>query len=358
MQTTLRAASAAFFALGTAGLAAAAPAPVVGAGDGWYADYDEALSHARETGKPMIVDFTGSDWCGWCIRLDEEVFSTDVFKAAADQYVLCALDFPNGEEAKAAVPNPERNEELSEEFGIQGFPTILVLTSEGELLARTGYQAGGPEAYLEHLETIQAEGRADLESFKKMVAAYEAAPEEGKLAALTALVETYVEKSESAPARVLVPYVIRAAKLEGEANKGLRTQSLKALLKFGGATDEMVATAKAMDPQNEHGLLELCIMRDMQSVSDLEQLQPLVDRMVALLETGNVHETSVVTEMCVNCAFWCSQHLDDPANARMFAKKAKELGIDDPRMEQFVDQILSELGEEAPAEEPEPAPEG
>ncbi|MCC5829469.1 MAG: thioredoxin family protein [Phycisphaeraceae bacterium] len=61
----------------------------------WLESYDEAIKMARESGKPVMINFTGSDWCGWCIRLDREVFATSEFaKWSSDNVVLLKLDFP------------------------------------------------------------------------------------------------------------------------------------------------------------------------------------------------------------------------------------------------------------------------
>ncbi|MGB0767609.1 MAG: hypothetical protein ACPGYV_07840, partial [Phycisphaeraceae bacterium] len=84
---------------------------------------------------------------------------------AKKNWVLVALDFPRDEEIKAKVPNPERNKELQAKYGVRGFPTILLMTADGEVFGRTGYQAGGPEKYLEHMAELRA-GRqqiADIE---------------------------------------------------------------------------------------------------------------------------------------------------------------------------------------------------
>ncbi|MEM9802337.1 MAG: thioredoxin family protein [Planctomycetota bacterium] len=135
-------------------------APTTPAGDAahWYADYDEAVAAAKEQGKDLLVDFTGSDWCGWCIKLDEEVFSQESWwKAAQRQYVLVALDFPRGEKAKAMVPDPQRNVELRDQHGIRGYPTVLLMTPEGDVFGRTGYKKGGPDGYLDHMAALRME---------------------------------------------------------------------------------------------------------------------------------------------------------------------------------------------------------
>src|SRR6185369_16163584 len=94
---------------------------------------------------------TGSDWCGWCIKLRGEVFDLDPFKAAAPKkFVLVELDYPRQKELPAELK--AQNEKLQQEYKIQGFPTIYVMDAEGKPVAKTGYQAGGPEKYLEHLD--------------------------------------------------------------------------------------------------------------------------------------------------------------------------------------------------------------
>lgn len=131
-----------------------APATLAG-GEGWTEDFEAAKAQAREEGKDLLIDFTGSDWCGWCIRLDDEVFSKEPFKAEAPKkYVLVSLDFPRAKEQDEAIK--KQNAELQRRFGIEGFPTIYLADAEGRPYARTGYQPGGPEKYLAHLDELQA----------------------------------------------------------------------------------------------------------------------------------------------------------------------------------------------------------
>ncbi|HKK17272.1 MAG TPA: thioredoxin family protein [Opitutales bacterium] len=122
----------------------------------WMTDFDAAKAKAEAEGKPMLVDFTGSDWCGWCIKLDKEVFSKTSFKDyASENLVLVEIDFPRGKEQSAELK--AQNEALAKQYGIRGFPTILLLDAEGKVIERTGYRRGGPEKYVEHLKGILAE---------------------------------------------------------------------------------------------------------------------------------------------------------------------------------------------------------
>ncbi|MFQ3225535.1 MAG: protein disulfide-isomerase [Lentimonas sp.] len=125
------------------------------AGDGWMTDFEAAKAKAKAENKPMLLDFTGSDWCGWCIKLDEEVFGETAFKEyASAELVLVELDFPRGKEQSAELK--AQNEKLAQQYGVRGFPTILVLSPEGELIEKTGYQRGGAEAYVDHIKGILA----------------------------------------------------------------------------------------------------------------------------------------------------------------------------------------------------------
>ena len=123
------------------------------AGSDWETDMDKALETAKESNRYLLLDFTGSDWCGWCIKLDKEVFSKESFGTYAKQnLVLVELDFP-----RRSTINPslkKQNDALMQKYGVRGFPTIMVLDPAGELVHRTGYRDGGPEAYVDHLKSV------------------------------------------------------------------------------------------------------------------------------------------------------------------------------------------------------------
>ncbi|MGE0494251.1 MAG: thioredoxin family protein [Vulcanimicrobiota bacterium] len=111
--------------------------------EGWLTSYEEAVQQSKETGKPILMDFTGSNWCGWCIKLRKEVFDTPEFAKWADEnVVLLELDFPQGVEQAPELK--AQNQALLEKYQVEGFPTILFVTSEGKVLGRYGYDAGGP----------------------------------------------------------------------------------------------------------------------------------------------------------------------------------------------------------------------
>jgi thioredoxin-related protein len=116
----------------------------------WQTDFEAAKAKAKAEKKLLLVDFTGSDWCGWCKKLVAEVFSKEEFKKEAPvKFVLVELDFPNSK--KQSDELKKQNRELQKRYKVRGFPTILVMDADGNVIAQTGYHAGGPNAYMKHL---------------------------------------------------------------------------------------------------------------------------------------------------------------------------------------------------------------
>jgi len=130
------------------------PSPAVGAGK-WTEDLDAALKTAARTKRPILVDFQGSDWCGWCIKLHDEVFDTDEFrKYAAENLVLVSIDFPRSKPQSDELK--QRNRKLAGKYGVRGFPTVVMLDSAGKEIGRTGYVRGGPKAFIREVNRIIA----------------------------------------------------------------------------------------------------------------------------------------------------------------------------------------------------------
>lgn len=117
-------------------------------------DLETALAESVRQDKPVLVDFSGSDWCGWCIKLDREVFSKESFLTwAKENIVLCVLDFPQ-DKSKVSRRQAQKNQIAARKYEIKGYPTVLILDKNGKVTAKTGYQAGGPEAYIKMLEKL------------------------------------------------------------------------------------------------------------------------------------------------------------------------------------------------------------
>lgn len=125
------------------GLLLAASARAEGA---WLTSWDEAVKQSKSTGKPILMDFTGSDWCGWCIKLKKEVFDTPEFATwAKKKVVLLEVDFPQSKEQSAALK--KQNQMLSDKYQIEGYPTIMFVDATGKVLGTYGYDEGGPKKW-------------------------------------------------------------------------------------------------------------------------------------------------------------------------------------------------------------------
>ncbi len=119
----------------------------------WETDLKKASSVAKDSGKYMLLDFSGSDWCGWCIRLEKEVFSQDAFKDFAEKNLVCVLvDFPSAKEQSKKLK--QQNMDLAQKYDVKGYPTIIILSPDGKPVAKTGYLQGGPWEYARHLKQI------------------------------------------------------------------------------------------------------------------------------------------------------------------------------------------------------------
>jgi thioredoxin-related protein len=120
----------------------------------WLHDWNKAQEEAKTNHKLLFLNFTGSDWCGWCIKLDKDIFSQPQFKNYAhDNLVLVELDFPR----RKSQPTEERkqNVQLAQQYEVLGFPTIVVLNSNGQKVWQfDGYFPGGPEAFIEKLQKL------------------------------------------------------------------------------------------------------------------------------------------------------------------------------------------------------------
>lgn len=126
----------------------------------WQTDMNKAMEISKKSKKPLFLFFTGSDWCGWCIRLQKEVFKTPEFeKWAKKNVVLVELDFPRKTAQEPAIQ--KQNFELQQTFAVQGYPTVWIVKAskkEGKInlekLGSTGYLAGGPTAWLAAADQI------------------------------------------------------------------------------------------------------------------------------------------------------------------------------------------------------------
>jgi len=140
--------------LSGAAMPAAGPDEV--ATDPWRTDFEGALKTAREEGRAVLLDFTGSDWCVWCHRLEDEVFTKQAFlDFARERLVLVRLDFPR----KTKLPDElqAQNDALNDRFDVSGYPTVILLNGSGEEIGRLGYMQGGAKTFVRALKKFASD---------------------------------------------------------------------------------------------------------------------------------------------------------------------------------------------------------
>jgi len=118
----------------------------------WHENFEEAKALAKKENKPLLLDFTGSDWCPPCKQLKAKVFDSAEFKEwAAKKVVLVELDFPRSKEQPEAIK--QQNAKLAKEFKIRGYPTVIILDAEGKERARqVGYSGAKPADWIKKIE--------------------------------------------------------------------------------------------------------------------------------------------------------------------------------------------------------------
>ena len=125
------------------------------AASSWLTDFPAAQAQARKENKLIVVNFTGSDWCGWCKKLQKDVFTTKEFETYAKaSLVLVEVDFPDKKPQTQELKSA--NEALQKKYRAEGYPTILVLNKDGkEVWRQVGYLAGGPTVWIEKLKSLK-----------------------------------------------------------------------------------------------------------------------------------------------------------------------------------------------------------
>jgi thioredoxin-related protein len=116
----------------------------------WHYDLDEAKQIAKKEHRYILLNFSGSDWCGPCIRMRNEIFDNDVFKKMADtDLVLVNADFPRKKKDQLTPQQQEINNKMADQYNSQGkFPYTLLLDANGKVLKDwDGFPNESPEAF-------------------------------------------------------------------------------------------------------------------------------------------------------------------------------------------------------------------
>ena len=222
--------------------------------DGWSDDFENAQKQARAQNKDLLVAFSGSDWCGWCIRLRKQVLDTPAFEAyAKDKFVLLEVDLPQNPKFDAGLR--ARNEQICNQYGVSGFPTILVITPQGELAGGFGGYRESVAAAAKSLDAAlataallkQAETQQGAEQLATLVQAYKSLPDDlqRNAASLRDRIVALDPQDTTGMARL--------ARVEAQRNA--LSEQLNSAVTAGEALAVVEKALETAEPENKPGML-------------------------------------------------------------------------------------------------------
>lgn len=119
----------------------------------WLSDYEQAVNESKATSKPIFLLFTGTGWCAYCDKLEEEVLTTpDFANSVGDKFVFVKVNYPIPDNLAPKLAS--QHKQLQDKYDIRGFPTVILVDSQQKQIGTTGYRAGGSQAYAQHLQKI------------------------------------------------------------------------------------------------------------------------------------------------------------------------------------------------------------
>ena len=234
----------------------------------WQHKIEDALAMANQGNKAVLVDFTGSDWCGWCIKLREEVTSKPEWvEAATKDFVLCEIDLKR----KTPMPEDEKAyvDAMIRKYQIQSFPSLLILDPKGAPMAHveTSYK-DGVQGVLSIMQEALKSGRENQEKINKSIAVLKG---EGTSEQKLAAAQDFLESS-------------------GE---------------FTGFYSEIVDSLVGLDPENKNQILEKVYFMqldqmDMQSPEGLDAVEPLARKLAALPNVSDATKQSANVYLAIS----------------------------------------------------------
>lgn len=239
-----------------------------------------------------------------------------------------SLDFPKAQAVKDKVPNPARNKELQDKYEIRGFPTVLLMTADGEVFAQTGYKGMSPEDYLADVRDLRAKGKKALEDARLLTADFEKAKDpKAKVAVIRRAIAALESAGEGVPAgKVLAETVRQGIVLDPENKDGLKMDCIKTLVLQGYAAPGEMTLALELDPKNELGLMEAVVSKESEMIDGDEARDRFLAHAQALFDAGKVHKAEKVAMCFAYAAYFINGDLGNPEKAKPLAKKALELG--------------------------------
>ncbi|MBR1981650.1 MAG: thioredoxin family protein [Akkermansia sp.] len=238
----------------------------------WMNDLEAAKARAAVENKAVLVDFTGSDWCGWCIRLRQQVLDTPAFEAyAKDKFVLMEVDVPQNPKFDKNLL--ARNQKLCEQYGVEGFPTILVLNPKGDVVGGVGGFVPTVDAISKPLDAAlntaallqKAESQQGAEQLATLAQAYRSLPEDLRQNAVALRQRIIALDSQDTTGLVRLQRI--QDQREALQRKLSTTETTSQAI---AAIDEALATA---EPENKPGMLQIkfqIVLMSAQTVDDVK----------------------------------------------------------------------------------------
>ncbi|BDD06287.1 thioredoxin family protein [Aureibacter tunicatorum] len=123
----------------------------------WLTDFEEAKKLSKQTNKPIVLVFQGSDWSAPCIKLERSIWSSSDFKSYADKhFIMLKADFPRKKKNQLSLNQQNHNNELAKSYNKAGyFPLVVVLDKEGSVLNTLGYSKLSPKEYIKSIESYK-----------------------------------------------------------------------------------------------------------------------------------------------------------------------------------------------------------
>lgn len=236
------------------------------------------------------------------------------------------------------MPNPARNQALSEKYGIEYFPSVLLMTADGEEYLRTSNIGVEAAAYLEHVRSSAAGAKQAMGAARALKEKYAKATDKA------AVVREAIAAIDSVPEgaaslKTLAEIVRQGLALDPENKSGLKLASLTALLKSGSASPGENELALTMDPNNALGLYEQVVAQEYGQIQDEEGMDRFLAHAQTLYDCGKVHQAGKVSMAFAVAAYMLVNERDDAEKAKPFAVKALELG----ELPDYVVPILEEM---------------
>jgi hypothetical protein len=274
------------------------------------------------------------------------VWEADGFaEAAGKNLVFVSLDFPRDQKIKDLVPNPERNEELKDKYGIRGFPTVLVMTPDGQVFGKTGYRPGGAEPYIEHLDEMLKTGKKDLADVEKLTKALDGAEGDARDSAVDAVIAKLATMDPGSPFIGALADVV--SEVYPTAKGDRRKACIEALVAAGRVDAGLLAAAKEIDPDGTAGTWANAVNSLASNVNSDEQLEVAMVAIEDLFANAKSVDKDPGKTLCANMAFWSFRIKEDEAAATRWATRGLEMvkdseDPDDDRMRKFFEDMLEE----------------